>query len=118
LSRIGREGERQCRPDHLYHEHHDPSAYGVRRREYLQLYSGFTFGLVVTDTTDGATGEFVGTSTGGTISSNSSTIDITWSTVPVNSPGLGLGPNNSLSGNSGSNAGETTVQGTVSAARS
>lgn len=97
------------------------------------FYSGFTFDLVVTDTTDGgATGEFVGTSSGGTVSSNSSTIDITWSTVPVNSLDLGPGTSNSLSGNfgitrftisnptqivainSGSNQGETTVQGTVS----
>lgn len=95
-------------------------------------FGAFTFDLVITDTSDNATGEFVGTSSGGTVSSNSSTIDIVWSTVPVNSLGLGPGTFNALSGsfnstifiistptqivaiNSGSDQGETTVQGTVS----
>jgi hypothetical protein len=42
------------------------------------MFPSFTFDLMVTDTTDNATGEFVGTSTGGTVSSNSSTITINW----------------------------------------
>jgi hypothetical protein len=93
-------------------------------------FGGFTFDLIVTDTTDGATGEFIGTSTGGTVSSNSSTIQIDW-TEP---PGLQLGPGMSyaLSGsfndtdfdlvspvtlivapNSGNPPGDTRVQGQV-----
>jgi len=52
------------------------------------MFSSFTFDLVITDTTDNATGEFVGTSAGGTVSSNSSTIQIDW-TSPA---GLQVGP--------------------------
>ncbi|MGD1072036.1 MAG: PEP-CTERM sorting domain-containing protein [Bryobacteraceae bacterium] len=96
-------------------------------------FSAFTFDLIVDDTTDGATGEFVGTSTGGTVSDNSSTLQIAWATSPVNSLQLGPGTSNSLSGNfgatefnliagstlivapnSGSTEGDTTVQGQVS----
>lgn len=94
------------------------------------IFPAFTFDLVVDDTTDGATGMFVGTSTGGTVSSNSSTIQINW-TAP---PGLVLGPgtSNVLTGNfgttsfdivspitlvvapnSGTPPGDTTVQGQI-----
>jgi hypothetical protein len=93
------------------------------------IYSGFTFDLVVFDTTDNATGEFEGTSSGGTVSSNSSTIDIDWSPLS-----LGPGTSNALTGsfkntqftttiftgivapNSGTPPGDTSVQGTVSSA--
>jgi hypothetical protein len=96
-------------------------------------FSAFTFDLVVDDTTDGGFGEFVGTSTGGTVSSNSSTVQVDW-TAP---PGLQIGPgaNNTTSGNfgltefdivsaislivapnSGTAPGDTTIEGQVSTA--
>jgi hypothetical protein len=92
------------------------------------IFSAFTFDLVVDDTTDNATGEFIGTSTGGTVSSNSSTVQINWQS-PLQ---IGPGTSNVLSGNfgmtffdivsptslivapnSGSNPGDTTIQGQV-----
>jgi hypothetical protein len=94
------------------------------------LFGSFTFDLVVDDATDNATGVFVGTSAGGTVSSNSSTISISWLS-PV---GLQLGPgtNHALTGNfgptqfllgspttlivapnSGTPPGDTTVQGQI-----
>jgi hypothetical protein len=94
------------------------------------LFGSFTFDLVVDDTTDGATGEFIGTSSGGTVSSNSSTVQINW-TAP---PGLKIGPGTTeaLTGsfgttsfdlvsptslivapNSGTPAGDTTIQGQI-----
>lgn len=57
-------------------------------------FGSFTFDLVVDDTTDNATGEFVGTSSGGMVSDNSSTVQIAWSTSPVNSLQLGTGTSN------------------------
>ena len=90
------------------------------------VFGAFTFNLFVTDNTDVATGEFVGSSSGGTVSSNSSTVNITWSPLT-----LGPGTNHALSGNfgytvfgnsgltaivapnSGTPAGDTTVQGTL-----
>jgi hypothetical protein len=96
-------------------------------------FGSFTFDLVVTDSTDGATGEFVGTSTGGTVSSNSSTIAVNW-TSPANLQ-IGPGISHALSGsfgptefnlvspvslivapNSGTPPGDTTIQGQVSSA--
>ncbi len=95
------------------------------------FYSGFTFDLVVTDSTDGASGQFVGTSSGGTVSSNSSTIQINWQ-APLF---IGPGTTNALSGNFGSTVfdmlspisaivapnsgtppGDTTIQGQISSA--
>jgi hypothetical protein len=87
-------------------------------------FASFTFDLVITDQTDGATGEFVGTSPGGSVAFNSSTLTIDWS--PLN---LGPGTTGAMSGNfgstyfaitpssgivapnSGANVGQTTVQG-------
>jgi len=99
------------------------------------MFPSFTFDLVVDDTTDGATGEFVGTSTGGTVSSNSSTIQITWTLHPALQ--IGPGTNEILSGNfgstefdlvapvslivapnSGTPPGDTTIQGQVSSGTS
>jgi PEP-CTERM motif len=96
-------------------------------------FGAFTFDVIVDDTSDGATGEFIGTSTGGNFTSNSSTITIDWSTV-LNSPTqLGQDTYNALTGNfqgtiftvnttsgivapnQGSSPGETTIQGGVSA---
>lgn len=89
-------------------------------------FGAFTFDLVVTDTTDTATGEFVGTSTGGSVWSNVSQVSITWSPLQ-----LGPGTSSALTGNfgstffnissptlivapnSGTPPGDVTVQGTV-----
>jgi hypothetical protein len=91
------------------------------------IFNAFTFDLVITDQTDGgATGEFVGTSPGGSVAFNSSTVTIDWSPLQ-----LGPGASDTLSGNfgttffnitptsrivapnSGANVGETTVQGAL-----
>lgn len=86
-------------------------------------FNAFTFDLIVTDSTDNASGEFVGTASAGTVYSDSSTIDIIWSPLQI-------GPNtlNAMSGsfgvttftitsptqivgaNSGSPKGDTSVQ--------
>ena len=90
-------------------------------------FGAFTFDLVVTDDTDGdAAGTFVGTSSGGSVYLDQSTIQIIW-----NPPQLGTGSNNANSGNfgstfftitpmsiivnptSGAEAGSTTLQGNV-----
>jgi len=94
-------------------------------------FNGFTFDVIITDATDVATGEFVGTSAGGTIFSNSSTISIVWSAALQPPTQLGPGAYNEITGNfnttfftinsptgivapnSGSTIGETTVQGFV-----
>jgi hypothetical protein len=90
-------------------------------------FDAFTFDLVITDESDAATGEFVGTSAGGTVAFNSSTITVHWSPVV-----LGPGTTGALTGDfnltdfqistpsrivapdSGANVGETTVQGDLS----
>jgi PEP-CTERM motif len=46
-------------------------------------FSGFTIDVIVTDTTDHAIGEFIGTSPGGTASTASDTIDIYWTPVQL-----------------------------------
>lgn len=90
-------------------------------------FGAFQFDLTIVDTTDGnATGTFVGSSTGGTITYNSSPVSINW--VPLI---LGPGTTNASSGNfgatwfttttvtnlaalnSGTPPGDTTVQGGV-----
>jgi len=84
------------------------------------IFPGFTFDLVVTDSTDGATGTFVGTGTGGAVFSNSDPIQITWSPLQLGPGGsfgstYFTGPNLTIipAPNSGSPLGDTTVQGTV-----
>jgi len=92
------------------------------------VFNAFTFDLIVTDVTDNAKGEFVGTSTGGTIYSNVSPINISWTPLQLGPDGT-----NALSGNfgvtvftipdsnmtkivapnSGAVPGQTTVQGYV-----
>ncbi len=67
-------------------------------------FGSFTFDLVFTDVTDGATGEFVGTSAGGTVSYNSSSIDIVWAPLV-----LGPGTINALTGNFGATYVTTTT---------
>jgi hypothetical protein len=93
-------------------------------------FGSFTFNLVVNDTTDNAFGQFVGTSSGGTVSSNTSTVQVNWtSPTPLT---LGGGTSHATAGNfgntvfsipspvslivapnSGSPAGDTTIQGQV-----
>jgi hypothetical protein len=104
-------------------------------------FGSFTFNLVVNDTSDNAFGQFVGTSSGGTVSANgsvsnnSSTLQINW-VSPVGLV-LGGGTNHASSGNfgntvfsmispsilivapnSGSVPGDTSVEGPVSTASS
>jgi hypothetical protein len=78
-------------------------------------FAPFVFNILVTDITDGATGIFVGTSTGGTVSSNSDTIVVTWTTTAA---GLTLGPGtlNAITGNFGSTVFDKIVNTTVLAA--
>jgi hypothetical protein len=97
------------------------------------VFNPFVFDLVVSDSTDGATGMFIGTSSGGTVSSDSDTIVIVWTTATPGSLQLGPGTFNVLSGNfgttefnkivapttvlaapnSGTPPGDTTVQGQI-----
>jgi hypothetical protein len=95
-------------------------------------FGAFTFDIIVDDTSDGATGKFIGTSSGGTFTSNSSTISINWSTTSQPPVQLGAGAVNALTGNFGQtyftinttsaivapnqgvSPGETTIQGFVS----
>jgi hypothetical protein len=90
-------------------------------------FGAFTFDLEVTDTTDGATGLFVGTSTGGTVYSDSDSIQINWTPATLGpgtanaSGGTNFGytefgiynPTPLVALDSGSPAGDTTVQGYV-----
>jgi len=57
-------------------------------------FSAFTFDLTVTDSTDTATGVFVGTSSGGLVTNNSSQVSISWSPLQ-----LGPGTSNASGGN-------------------
>jgi hypothetical protein len=90
------------------------------------FFNPFTFNLVVTDSSDGGTGTFVGTSTGGAVYKNLSGLTINWAPLV-----LGPGTTNASSGsfgptsftttiftaivapNSGQDVGESTVQGFV-----
>ena len=92
------------------------------------FFNSFTFLLVISDITDGGSGLFTGTSSGGSVWSDVSQITIAW--VPLT---LGPGAANATSGNfgnsifeivsptpivapnSGNNVGESTVQGHVDA---
>ncbi len=89
-------------------------------------FNAFTFNLVITDSTDGATGIFHGSSTGGTVYSDVSQVTVNW--VPLT---IGPGTTNANTGNfgptsfdingtsrivapnSGVPPGVTTVQGTI-----
>jgi hypothetical protein len=68
-------------------------------------FGAFTFDLVITDVTDGATGIFVGSAAAGTTYLDSSTITLNW--LPLQ---LGPGSNNATSGNFGPTSFQTTVQ--------
>jgi len=68
------------------------------------FYAPFAFNLIVTDVTHGATGNFIGTSTGGTVFSDVSQITINWNPLS-----LGPGTTNANSGNFGSTVFSTTI---------
>jgi len=90
------------------------------------IFGGFTFNMVITDLTDGATGTFVGTSMGGSVFLDQSTIVIAWAPAQI-----GTGTNHATTGNfgstfftvtpftiivnptSGAQIGSTTVQGAL-----
>lgn len=68
------------------------------------FYNAFSFNLVITDVTDGATGQFVGSSTGGTVFSDVSQLTINWAPLT-----LGPGVSNALTGSFGPTTFSTTV---------
>jgi hypothetical protein len=68
------------------------------------VFNPFTFKVIITDTTDNASGFFLGTSSGGTIFSDVSPIDINWSPLQ-----LGPGTSNASSGNFGATIFTTTI---------
>lgn len=68
-------------------------------------FSGFTFNLVITDVTDGATGIFVGSAGAGSVYLDASTLTLNWQPLQ-----LGPGTNNATSGNFGPTSFQTTVQ--------
>jgi hypothetical protein len=90
------------------------------------FFPAFTFDMVITDVTDGATGIFVGTAAAGSVYLDASTISISW--LPLQ---LGPGVSHAASGNfgstyfnttpftlivnpaSGAQIGSTTVQGSI-----
>ncbi len=67
-------------------------------------FDAFTFNLVMTDVTDGASGTFVGTSTGGLVYSDVSQITINWAPLQ-----LGPGSTGATSGSFGPTSFSTTV---------
>jgi len=91
------------------------------------FFNAFTFEVVITDVTDGATGIFVGSAAAGSVYLDASTITLNWQPLQ-----LGPGTSNATSGNfgstifqttpqtkivnplSGAQIGSTTVQGTIS----
>ena len=68
-------------------------------------FGAFTFDLVITDVTDGATGIFVGSAVAGSVYLDASTITLNWQPLQ-----LGPGSNNATSGNFGPTSFQTTVQ--------
>jgi hypothetical protein len=68
-------------------------------------FAAFTFDLVITDVTDGATGIFVGSAAPGSVFLDASTITLNWQPLQ-----LGPGSSNATSGNFGSTFFQTTAQ--------
>ncbi len=68
-------------------------------------FGAFSFDLVITDVTDGATGIFVGSAIAGTTYLDASTITLNWQPLQ-----LGPGTSNATSGNFGPTSFQTTVQ--------
>ena len=90
------------------------------------FFNGFTFNLIITDVSDVGTGQFVGTSAGGTVFRDVSTMLINWVPLVLGPGGLNaatgtfgpstfriLGPTSIVAPNSGSTPGQTTVEGAV-----
>jgi len=84
-------------------------------------FAPFSFSMVVTDITESATGKFTGTSSGGTVFSDLSGINISWLPLTLG-PGASnaltgnFGPTNIVAPNSGAVPGQTTVEGFVTSA--
>ena len=92
------------------------------------VFNPFTFKVIITDVTDTATGFFLGTSSGGTIFANLSSIDIAWSPLQLGPGTTGATTGNFgstffqitsqtriVAPNSGAEVGSTTVQGNLGA---
>jgi hypothetical protein len=69
------------------------------------IFGAFTFDLVITDVTDGATGVFVGSAAPGSVYLDASTITLNWQPLQ-----LGPGASNAASGNFGPTSFQTVVQ--------
>jgi hypothetical protein len=69
------------------------------------FFGGFTFDLVITDVTDGATGIFEGTAAAGSVYLDASTITLNW--LPLQ---MGPGTSNATSGSFGPTSFQTVVQ--------
>jgi len=69
------------------------------------LFDAFTFEVVITDVTDGATGIFVGSAAPGSVYLDASTITLNWQPLQ-----LGPGTNHTTSGNFGPTSFQTTPQ--------
>jgi hypothetical protein len=68
-------------------------------------FAAFTFEVVITDVTDGATGIFVGSAAAGSVYLDASTITLNWQPLQ-----LGPGTSNATSGSFGPTSFQTTVQ--------
>ena len=69
------------------------------------LFDAFTFEVVITDVTDGATGIFIGSAAAGSVYLDASTITLNWQPLQ-----LGPGTNHATSGNFGPTSFQTTAQ--------
>jgi hypothetical protein len=69
------------------------------------FFAAFTFEVVITDVTDGATGVFVGSAAAGSVFLDASTITLNWQPLQ-----LGPGTSNATSGNFGSTFFQTVAQ--------
>ena len=92
---------------------------GTQAQAAGSFFNAFTFNLFLTDTTDGATGTFVGTSTGGSVFSDVSQISISWAPLLLSGGSFGTTsfsittPTLIVAPTSGTPQGDTTVQGAV-----
>jgi hypothetical protein len=83
------------------------------------FFQGFQFKLMITDTTDGATGYFLGTAVAGNVYGNVSPLSIAWNPLVVSTGSFGpttftiSTPSLIVAPNSGVPAGDTTIQGAV-----
>jgi hypothetical protein len=88
------------------------------------FFRAFTFQLTVNDTTDGAVGYFLGTAAQGNIYSDASSLSIAWGSLITTSGSFGgtsfviYTPTPIVAQNSGTPAGDTTVQAYVTSTSS